>query len=546
MVLPIDPKVLAKLTPEERREVDELLRADPVRWHPLPGPQAQAMASAADVLLFGGAAGGGKSDLALGLATTGHQRVGFFRRHGTELVGVLDRLAEIVGSREGYNARDAVWRTLRPDGVPVAIEFGSFPNPGDWEKYRGRPHDLLVFDECQAAPEAAVRFLLGWLRTTDPKQRCRALLCCNPPTDVEGRWIVRMFAPWLDRKHPNPAKPGELRWFAMVDGQDIEVDGPTPFPHGGETIVPQSRTFVPSRVSDNAYLAADGRYAAQLQSLPEPLRSQLLHGDFAAGVEDDAFQVIPTAWAEAAMARWSRPARLDPMDSLGVDIARGGRDSTILARRHGMWFDVPLVYPGASTPDGPTVAGLAVSAARDRAVMHIDVIGVGASPFDFLQQAGQQVRGINVSEAATALDKTGRLKFRNLRSQLWWRMREALDPANNLGVQLPNDPRLLADLTAPTWRMSGSTIAVASREEIIERIGRSPDFGSAYVLALIHTEKRDSLLGRAGLGESRRSEPRERYEPFTWLRQREREQATRERHRAFGLPDRGYNPFIRW
>lgn len=536
----IDPRILAAMTDDERREVDALLASDPQRWVPLPGPQTQALESQADVLLFGGAAGGGKTDLSLGLAITHHSRVGFFRRHGTELAGVLDRLGEIVGRRDGYNARENVWRTTRPDGGPVQIEFGSFPNPGDWEKYRGRPHDLLVFDECQGMPEAAVRFLLGWLRTTDPKQRTRAVLSCNPPTDVEGRWILRMFAPWLDPKHPHPAKPGELRWFAVLDGADVEVSGPAPFDHRGERIVPLSRTFIPSRVHDNVFLAADGRYATQLASLPEPLRSQLLHGDFTAGVQDDSFQVIPTAWVEAAQARWSKPAKLAPMDSLGVDVARGGRDATILARRHGWWFDVPLVYPGTSTPDGPTVAGLVVAACRDRCPVHLDVIGVGSSPFDFLREAGQHVVGVNVAESPTATDKTGRLRFRNLRSQLWWRMREALDPANNTGIALPQDPRLLADLCAPTWRMSGSTVAVASREEIHDRIGRSPDFGSAYVLALIHTQRRSDYLAECGFGYDGVRQRPVRYEPFSAENCRAR--AERLNQRARGI---GHHPFGR-
>lgn len=234
---------------------------------------------------------------------------------------------------------------------------------------------------------------------------------------------------------------------------------------------------------------------ATLQSLPEPLRSQMLYGDFQAGIEDDPWQVIPTAWVEAAQARWKRPDKLDPMDSLGVDVARGGRDSTILARRHGMWFDEPLVHAGSATPDGPSVAGLTISAKRDEAVIHIDVIGVGSSPYDFLQESRQQVVGVNVSESATATDRSGRLRFKNLRSQLWWQMREALDPTANTGICLPPDPRLLADLCAPTWSLSGATIYVASRDEIVAKIGRSPDYGSAYVLALMDTPKRSLFPG---------------------------------------------------
>lgn len=76
------------------------------------------------------------------------------------------------------------------------------------------------------------------------------------------------------------------------------------------------------------------------------------------------------------------------------------------------------------------------------------MIGVGASPYDFLNEAGQQVAGVNVSESPTAMDRSRRIGFKNLRSQLWWKFREALDPEANTGIALPPDPRLLADLYA--------------------------------------------------------------------------------------------------
>jgi len=495
-------ELLAYLTPEEKAEVDAILATAPI-WVPLPGPQAQAYTSPADVLGFGGAAGGGKTALAVGLALTQHRKSIIFRQHGTELTGVIDEITRVLGTRDGFNGSDRIWRL--PDGRQ--IELGSFPTPGDELKYQGRDHDLIVYDEAANMRESAVRFLMGWLRTAVPGQRCRVLMTFNPPTTVEGRWIIDFFAPWIDPKHPRPAKPGELRWFAVVDGKEIEVPDGKPIRHGGDIIKPLSRTFIPSRVSDNPFLMRTG-YMATLQALPEPLRSQMLYGDFTAGVEDDPWQVIPTAWVEAAQARWRRPDKLPPMDSIGVDVARGGRDNTIIARRHGYWFDEPLVYPGTTTPDGPTVAGLVIAAMRDQAVIHIDVVGVGSAPYDFLNHAGQQVVGVNGAESAQGLDKSGRLRFKNLRSELWWRMREALDPANNTGIALPPDPRLLADLCAPTWELSGSTISVASREQIIAKTGRSPDYGSAYVLALLDTPKRSVL---AALDRTRQ---RREYDPY--------------------------------
>lgn len=486
---------VSKLTADERAELDYLL-AGGRPWNPLPGPQQMAYESPADIVGFGGAAGGGKTHLAIGLALTRHRRVAIFRENGTELTAIEDDIEAIIGHRGDYNATSKIWRTRRYDGVPLQIELGSFPNTGDEAKYRGRPHDLKIFDEASEMRAEAVRFLLGWLRTTTRGQRCRVLMCFNPPTSVEGRWVIEFFAPWLDRKHPKPAEPGELRWFTTVGGRDHECDGPEPIEVDGAMVQPMSRTFIPSRVNDNPYLMGTGYYA-QLQSMPEPLRSQLLYGDFHAGVEDDPWQVIPTAWVEAAMARWKRPEVLSEMHSIGVDVAMRGKDRTVLARRHGMWFDEPIVYEGRDCPDGATIAGYVMSAVRNSAVIHIDLFGVGAEPYGHLMSLGVQVIGCNVGEPARGTAENGRMLFRNWRSELWWRMREALEPNANNGIALPPNKQLLADLCTPKWRLSGPAIQVESREDIMKKLGKSPDFASAYVLALIGTPKRADIYAKA-------------------------------------------------
>lgn len=469
-----------------------------------------AYESDADVIGFGGAAGGGKTDLACGKALTQHQVVQIFRREGTELTAIVDRIEQILGHRTGLGGKPPIWRGPTPRCR--LIEFGSVPNLGDERKFQGRAKDLLVIDEAANFLEAQVRFLMGWVRSVDPSQRCQTLLTFNPPTTAEGRWIVDFFGPWLDDKHPHPAQPGELRWFAMVDGEEIEVADGTPFDHNGEAILPQSRTFIPSRISDNPHLMGTN-YMATLQALPEPLRSQMLYGDFHAGMEDDPWQVMPTAWVDAAMERWKPHLPVPKMLGMGVDVARGGKDNTIIARRHeDMWFDEPLVYPGTETPNGPLVAGLVISAKRDGAPIHIDVIGVGASPYDFLVEARQQTIGVNVAEKATGTDASGRLTFTNLRSQLYWDMREALDPKSNTGIALPPDKRLRSDLCAPKWRLVGSKIEVESREEIIKRIGRSPDWASAYILARIDTPSLAAVQAIVG-----RDQPRRAYDPYGHL-----------------------------
>lgn len=470
----------------ELAELDSLLSAE--LWVPLPGPQTQALQSPADILFYGGAAGGGKTDLAIGLALTQHERSIIYRREATQLQGIYDRMAEILGSRDGFNSQDKIWRLHGRQ-----VEFGSCPNPGDEVKYQGRPHDLKVFDEICHFLEAQFRFLIGWKRTSKKAQRQRIVCLGNPPTDSDGEWVVRFWAPWLDPNHPKPAKPGELRWFVRFKGQDhdSEVDGPgyVMDPSNGHPIKPHSRTFIPSFVADNPFLIDTG-YEATLQALPEPLRSQMLSGDFMAGRGDDPWQVIPTAWVLAAQGRWTRKAQKGAMDSVGVDVARGGMDKTIISRRHGSWYDELQPHPGSETPNGPVVAGLVVSAARDGAPIHVDVIGVGASVYDFLKSAGIQAEGVNVANSSEATDKSGKLRFCNKRAALYWALREALDPAGDQGIALPPDDELRADLCAPRWKLTARGVQMESKVELQKRLGRSPDRGDAVVLASIATRKR--------------------------------------------------------
>jgi len=505
-------RLMHRWTPEERKELFEFLGHDKTMWRPLPGPQTDAYRSKADIIGYGGAAGGGKTDLACGKSIQAHRKIMILRRVGTELSAIEDRLEELFGSKDGYNSTKGIWRQTRSDGLPLQIELGSVPNAGDEKKYQGRPHDLIVFDEAANFLELQVRFLLGWLRTTIPGQRCQALLTFNPPTSAEGRWIIAFFAPWLDDKHPNPALPGELRWFATVSGADMEVEDGRPFViRDGQpdydydpkayannpdlVIQPMSRTFIPSRVRDNPFLTGTG-YMSTLQALPEPLRSQMLNGDFKAGMEDDIWQVIPTRWVEIAQERWKPRSPKPEMVSLGVDVARGGKDKTVIYRRHeGWWFDEPLEYAGTETPNGPMVAGLAIAANRDHSPIHIDIIGVGSSPYDFLKEARQQVLGVNVSEKSGARDKSGRLGFFNQRSEHIWRLRELLDPEANNNIALPPSKKLLADLCAPKWRLRGTSVYVESREDIVDRIKRSPDHLSALALACIDTPKARSFQG---------------------------------------------------
>jgi hypothetical protein len=438
----------------------------------------RAYLSEADETYYGGAAGGGKTDLLIGLATTAHRRSVIFRREYRQLRAIIDRSRDVIGGAGTYNANDQVWR-LKSGRL---LEFGAVQYAADVSGYQGRPHDLKGFDELPNFLESQYRFLIGWNRTTIPGQRCRVVGAGNPPTNAEGEWVIRYWAPWLDPQHAHPAAPGELRWFAVLDGEDVEREDGTPFEWKGETIYPRSRTFIPARLSDNPFLLRTG-YMSTLQGLPEPLRSQMLYGDFSVGLDDDPWQVIPTAWVRAAQARWTPAPPAGPMDAVGVDVARGGADQTVLARRYGTWFAPLEKHPGKSTPDGQAVAGLALQALVAGGWANVDVIGVGASVYDLLVQQGAKAVAVNFAQASDQRDRSGLLRMTNMRAWAYWSLREALDPEKGDDLALPPDSGLLADLCAAKWQIRANGVQVEAKEDIVKRLGRSPDSGDAVALA---------------------------------------------------------------
>lgn len=486
-----DPAAIAAalkyLTAEERAELDALLTDGLPIWMPQVGPQSEALNSPADIIFYGGQAGGGKTDLLLGASLTTQEHSIIFRRESVQLVGIEERMTKILGTRRGYNSTDGVWRL---PGNRV-LELGSVKEPGDWMKYQGRPHDCKMFDEITHFLELQFRTLIGWMRTDNPKVRQRVICAGNPPTSSEGEWVIRFWGPWLDPRHPNPAKPGELRWF-ITDGagKDQEVPGPGQYPIEGDPVpvTAKSRTFIRSSVDDNLYLSMTG-YKATLQALPEPLRSQMLRGDFQAGRSDPVWQAIPTEWVKAAQARWKPLDKKGRMTALGFDVARGGIDKSTAARRHGQWFDELVQAPGVVTDTGPKAAGFIAPLLRDKAPVCVDAIGVGASALDSLEGLGIVCVPVVGSAGSGQLAKESGLRFKNKRAEMYWRLREALDPTAPDPIALPPDPELLTDLCAVRYKVvqAGKFAALLMRDkdEIREELGRSPDKGDAVAQTFV-------------------------------------------------------------
>lgn len=136
-----------KNLPEDERQklIDATVdKFSKIKFIPNPGPQSDAYYSKADVLLYGGSAGSGKSALITGLALTQHKKSHIFRRKYADLGALAEDLCSMYGSRKGFSQMPRP--KLRTDDDRL-IEFGACQHAGDEEAWQGQAADL----KCVAA-----------------------------------------------------------------------------------------------------------------------------------------------------------------------------------------------------------------------------------------------------------------------------------------------------------------------------------------------------------------------------------------------------------
>lgn len=493
--------------PQKEKEAvmrDVMERTKEMAWTPNPGPQTEAYLSEADVLLYGGQAGGGKTHLELGWAINEAKSGIIFRRELTQTDGLEKEGKAIIGERARWNGQDHEWTW--PGGK--TLKLGGIAQLDDWGKHAGRERDLYCFDEAGEFLEMQVAQIIAWLRAPEG-HRTRVILGSNPPRTSDGLWLVKWFAPWIDEKFPNPAIPGEIRWAVRIT-MDTEivfhwVDGPGEYMFDGEEYTAQSYTFIPASLEDNPYRNTP-EYKAQLQSLPEPLRSQLLYGKFATSLQDLENQCIPTDWVRKAQERWQpHPPKDTPMCSMGVDCSGGGEDPMVIAPRYDGWYQQFVKVPASQIPQdmaGAFSAGIVTAHRKDKALVVIDMGGGYGGPlYEHLVSNEIDTQAYRGAEGSIRRSRDGKLRFTNTRSAAYWLFREALDPGQPGGspIALPPDPRLLAGLTAPTFEMSPQGIKIEPKVKyddkgkvkggVKAKLGFSPDEADAVVMAWYYGPK---------------------------------------------------------
>lgn len=205
-------------------------------------------------------------------------------------------------------------------------------------------------------------------------------------------------------------------------------------------------------------------------------------------VADDV--LIPEQWLELAHERWKQANGREPLGNdtriLGVDVAGMGRDNTCFCERKGAWVAPFQTHNSGGAADHMGIAGK-IAAYRRRhieAYVSIDTIGEGAGVYSRCIELDKEqfIISCKYSEAAKArsgrdlTDITGQYKFLNMRAYLFWCVRDWLNPRNNTGAILPPDAQFDEEATSIRFDFkSNGSIFIEPKEDIKQRIGRSPD-----------------------------------------------------------------------
>ena len=217
------------------------------------GPQEDFLAAGETDVLYGGAAGGGKSyamlvDPLRNAHRSAHRGL-ILRRSMPELRELIDKSRELYPKAfQGCKYREVEKMWTFPSGAK--IEFGFLERDADVYRYQGQAYSWIGFDEITHLPtEFAWNYLASRLRTTDP-DIVPYMRCTANPGGVGATWVKKRY---IDPVLPNESFEGE--------------DGLT-------------RKFIPARLQDNPFLATDGRYERMLKALPPTQRQQLLEGNW--------------------------------------------------------------------------------------------------------------------------------------------------------------------------------------------------------------------------------------------------------------------------
>jgi predicted phage terminase large subunit-like protein len=262
---------------------------------PQEGPQTQFMATPANVCIYGGAAGGGKS-YGLLLSPLRYKNVpGFgctiFRRNFNQIFsqgGLWDESMQIYRGIRGADpkiARGQWWFRDKDGNIVSKVTFAHIERDEDVHKWQGAQICEIGFDELTHFSEKTFFYMLSRNRSTcgvTPFVRAT----CNPDADS---WVAKFIEWWIDKDtgYPIQERSGKIRWFIrrnetlywantrqeLWEQFDLQTEE--------ERQEPRSVTFIASKLQDNKeLLRVNPGYLANLKALSVIERERLLNGNW--------------------------------------------------------------------------------------------------------------------------------------------------------------------------------------------------------------------------------------------------------------------------
>lgn len=424
-----------------------------------------------DELLYGGAAGGGKTWLGcfwIWYLCRKYPRTRYVvaRRHLKDLINsTLPSFFKVVTVAEGagkadykperywlYNSRKETITHARNGSQIVLVDTEYKPTDPLFDRYGGGEYTAGWCEEVQETSRkaySALRTRIGRHLNAELGIHPIMLSTCNPAKS----WIYTDFyRPWREGKLP----PGRL--------------------------------FLPATIDDNPYLTEE--YRGILQNISDPaMRARLLSGSWE--YEDDEGQLIPARLLVNAL---QAPAMAGPV-RLGIDVALGGprADSTTIATVRGNALESIEQIQASDYTGDPAgfdlwLTDLLAERIREAGALEpnavrMDYSGIGANLWHLLR-ANHGLAVYPWKGQQPPIQRAGRpIKYANLRSQAWWELKEK---CRLKAWKMPAiyDEELWQELTAIRYSTRADTIALEDKHYIRHRLGRSPDKADALVMAL--------------------------------------------------------------
>lgn len=258
-------------------EFEQAVQEQEILFKPNPGPQTTFFSASEQEVLYGGAAGGGKSYALIAdpmrYFDNGNFRGLILRRTNDELRELISKSHELYGKVFGKKARwserDKEWKFT--SGAKLWMTY--LEREDDVHRYQGQAFTYIGFDELTQYPTSRPwEYMRSRLRDASNSLPLFMRATSNPGGPGHG-WVKRMFI--------DPAPYGKAFDARDPDGKVLLVpEGDEDFPREkwGKPLF--QRRFIPAKLSDNPYLSKGGQYKGNLLSLPDHLQRQLLDGDW--------------------------------------------------------------------------------------------------------------------------------------------------------------------------------------------------------------------------------------------------------------------------